>query len=84
MQHLCLDYCEQFELAWKKKIDKLKWNMSSSLKKKNLNILVNIGNNLVVAIVSVQMQYHNLKLRFLDRKRKKNIDKLKWNMSSSF
>ena len=28
VQHLRLDYCENFELAWKEKIDKLKWNMS--------------------------------------------------------
>ena len=29
VQHLRLDYCENFELAWKETIDKLKWNMSS-------------------------------------------------------
>ena len=27
VQHLRLDYCEYFELAWKETIDKLKWNM---------------------------------------------------------
>ena len=27
VQHLRLDYCENFELAWKETIDKLKWNM---------------------------------------------------------
>ena len=29
VQHLCLDYCENFELAWKETIDKSKWNISS-------------------------------------------------------
>ena len=28
VQHLRLDYCENFELAWKETIDKSKWNMS--------------------------------------------------------
>ena len=32
VQHLCLDFCENFELAWKETIDKLKWNMSGFLK----------------------------------------------------
>ena len=27
VQHLSLDYFENFELAWKETIDKLKWNM---------------------------------------------------------
>ena len=28
VQLLRLDYCENFELAWKETIDKSKWNMS--------------------------------------------------------
>ena len=28
VQHLRLDYFENFELAWKETIDKLKWNLS--------------------------------------------------------
>ena len=28
VQHLRLDYCENFELDWKETIDKSKWNMS--------------------------------------------------------
>ena len=28
VQHLRLDYCENFELAWKETIDKSKWNKS--------------------------------------------------------
>ena len=28
VQHLRLDYCENFELAWKETIDKSKWDMS--------------------------------------------------------
>ena len=32
VQHLRLDYRENFELAWKKTIDKLKWNMCVFLK----------------------------------------------------
>ena len=31
-QHLRLDYCENFELAWKETIDISKWNMSGFLK----------------------------------------------------
>ena len=47
VQHLRLDYCENFELARKETIDKSKWNVSFFF----LNIiefLVNIGNHLVV------------------------------------
>ena len=32
VQHLRLDYCENFELAWKETNDKWKWNMSGFLK----------------------------------------------------
>ena len=32
VQHLRLDYCENFELTWKETIDKLKWNYVLLLK----------------------------------------------------
>ena len=47
VQHLRLDYRENFKLARKETIDKLKWNMSVFLKN-IVNILVNIDNHLVV------------------------------------
>ena len=33
VQHLRSDYCENFKLAGKESIDKLKWNISSCFKK---------------------------------------------------
>ena len=46
-QHLRLDYCENFELAWKETIDKLKWNICVVFEN-IIMFLVNIGNHLVV------------------------------------
>ena len=49
VQHFRLDYCENFELAWKETIDKLKWNMWICVVFENIIMfLVNICNHLVV------------------------------------
>ena len=42
VQHLRLDYCENFKLAWKETIDKLS-GIGIRVFKNNVIILVNIG-----------------------------------------
>ena len=45
IQHLRLDYCENFKLAWEKTIDKLKWKAFFF---NIVNTLVSISNHLVI------------------------------------
>ena len=47
VQHLRLDYCESFEIAWKEMIDKSN-EISLRVFKNIIKFLVNIGNHLEV------------------------------------
>ena len=62
VQHLRLDYCENFELAWKETIDKLKWNMSCFWK--YYQVLSKRWQP-SCSIVNVRMQRHGLEKRDL-------------------
>ena len=62
VQHLRLDYCENFELAWKETIDKLKWNMCGFWK--YYHVLSNHWQP-SCSIVNVRMQRHGLGKRYL-------------------
>ena len=62
VQHLRLDYCENFELAWKETIDKLKWNMSCFWR---YHHILSKHWQPSCSIVNVRMRRHGLGKRYL-------------------
>ena len=62
VQHLRLDYCENFELSWKETSDKLEWNMSSFWR--YYQVLSKHWQP-SCSIVNVRMRRHGLGKRYL-------------------